>query len=541
MSQGKELSSSLWNALNKLRGSIEVTEYKNYLLPFMYYCYISRKIDALMVRELENDEITYDEAWNLKNDTGDYEYRDDLIEMQRDRFGVVIEPQYLAENINDNLAYRIPVEGWGAFTSEFNDAIDAFEEHCEESFRGTMRILDLDSERLGEDPDDAGKLLATLFTMGRQIANSIDLDNGQEILGDVYEQLMGYFASSAGKKGGEFFTPKEMSRLVAKLATHNMTNVKAISDPTCGSGSLLLQAAKEITDNGYSVGRLYGQEKVNVTSKLAKINMAIHEISAEDFEINCCDTLGTDKYPEDLYDVTVANPPYSVEWDNREYRYSDDRFAGYGALAPAKTADLAFVQHIVHHMADHGRAAILLPHGILFRGNSEGTIRKYLINTLNVVDAVIGLPANCFYGTNIAVCCLVLRRDRNGDSKNICFIDASKYYTSEKAKNRITDEDIDRIMQAYSNREDIPHFCSIVDIEKIAENDFNINIPLYVEAEKEVVEHDLGELFKEFSRLSHEEDKLKESINQQLESFGVQYRFEVNSTREVENGGQENE
>ena len=336
------------------------------------------------------------------------------------------------------------------------------------------------------------------------------------------------------KKGGEFFTPKEMSKLVAKLATHNMQHVKAISDPTCGSGSLLLQAAKEIRNNGFNFGDLYGQEKNNVTSKLAKINMAIHKVSTGDFEINCCDTLGEDIYPDAKYDVTVANPPYSVEWNNGEYRYNDDRFAGYGALAPAKTADLAFVQHIVHHMADHGRAAILLPHGVLFRGNAEGTIRKYLINTLNVVDAIIGLPANCFYGTNIAVCCLVLRRDRNGDSKNICFIDASKYFTAEKAKNRITDEDIDRIIDAYSKREDIPHFCSVVDIDKIAENDYNLNIPLYVEAEKDTVEYDLGELFKEFNRLSKEEDKLKTSINQQLESFGVPYRFEVNNDIKLE-------
>lgn len=540
MGNGTTLSSSLWSSLNKLRGSVEVTEYKNYILPFLYYCYISRKIQKVMSEELENDELTYQEAWSAKED-GQLVYRDELTELQMERFGVVIPPKYLASHIADECHENIPDFGYQYFVDLFNDAIDYFEDNCNDSFRGTMRVLDLTSDRLSDDPEEAGKLAATMFVQSYNIVNSLNMDNGQEVLGDVYEQLMGYFASSAGKKGGEFFTPKEMSRLVAKLATHNMQHVKAISDPTCGSGSLLIQAAKEITSKGYSVGRLYGQEKVSITSKLAKINMAIHEISAEDFEVNCCDTLGTDIYPDEMYDVTVANPPYSVEWNNSESRYGDDRFAGYGALAPAKTADLAFVQHIVHHMADHGRAAILLPHGILFRGNSEGTIRKYLINTLNVVDAVIGLPVNCFYGTNIAVCCLVLRRDRNGDSKNICFIDASKYFTAEKAKNRITDEDINRIMDAYSNREDIPHFCSVVDIDKIAENDFNLNIPLYVEAEKDTVEHDLGELFKEFSRLSQEEDKLKASINQQLESFGVQYRFEVSSAGEVEDGGQENE
>ena len=521
-----ELSSQIWSVLNKLRGSIEVTEYKNYILPFMYYSFMSRKIKAVIDKELENDGLTYEDAWDYIED-GEYIYRDTLVRLQRDRFGVVILPQYLTSRIAADCKEQVDTYGWAAFIDIFNEAVESFENNCNESFRGSMRILDMESNRLGDDPDEAGAILANMFVLSCRIANNIDLRNGKDILGDIYEQLMGYFASSAGKKGGEFFTPKEMSKLVAKLATYNMQHVKAISDPTCGSGSLLIQAAREIQNNGFEVGRLYGQEKVSVTSKLAKINMAIHEISAEDFEINCCDTLGTDRYANELYDVTVANPPYSVEWDNSDYRYEDDRFAGYGALTPAKTADLAFVQHIVHHMADHGRAAILLPHGILFRGNAEGKIRKHLIETLNVVDAVIGLPANCFYGTNIAVCCLVLRRDRNGDSKNICFIDASKYYTAEKAKNRITDEDIDRIIDAYSNRRDIPHFCSIVDIDKIAENDFNLNIPLYVEAEKEVTEHDLGELFKEFRRLSQEEDKLKVSINQQLESFGVQYRFEI--------------
>lgn len=535
MQTSQNISGSLWEALNKLRGSLEVTEYKNYLLPFLYYCYISKMIKETLDNELENDELTYEEAWDYTED-GEYTYRQDLIDFQLESFGVVIEPQYLADNINDTCGYRIQTldEGWAVFIDLFSEAITSFEENCNPSFRGTMGILDLNSARLGDDPDTAGYTAAYLFTMSRNIVNSLPSGTEADVLGDVYEQLMGYFASSAGKKGGEFFTPKEMSKLVAKLATHNMQHVKAISDPTCGSGSLLLQAAKEIRNNGFNFGDLYGQEKNNVTSKLAKINMAIHKVSTGDFEINCCDTLGEDLYPDAKYDVTVANPPYSVEWNNGERRYNDDRFAGYGALAPAKTADLAFVQHIVHHMADHGRAAILLPHGVLFRGNAEGTIRKYLINTLNVVDAIIGLPANCFYGTNIAVCCLVLRRDRNGDSKNICFIDASKYFTAEKAKNRITDEDIERIVNAYSNREDIPHFCSVVDIDKVAENDYNLNIPLYVEAEKDVVEHDLEGLFKEFSSLSAKENELKASINQQLESFGVPYRFEVNNDIKLE-------
>ena len=341
MQTSQNISGSLWEALNKLRGSLEVTEYKNYLLPFLYYCYISKMIKETLDNELENDELTYEEAWDYTED-GEYTYRQDLIDFQLESFGVVIEPQYLADNINDTCGYRIKTldEGWAVFIDLFSEAITSFEENCNPSFRGTMGILDLNSARLGDDPDTAGYTAAYLFTMSRNIVNSLPSGTEADVVGDVYEKLMGYFASSAGKKGGEFFTPKEMSKLVAKLATHDMQHVKAISDPTCGSGSLLLQAAKEIRNNGFNFGDLYGQEKNNVTSKLAKINMAIHKVSTGDFEINCCDTLGEDIYPDAKYDVTVANPPYSVEWNNGEYRYNDDRFAGYGALAPAKTATL---------------------------------------------------------------------------------------------------------------------------------------------------------------------------------------------------------
>ena len=518
-----DYAKQLWGMLNNLRGSMEVTEYKNYLFPFMYYCYISKKISELMTEELANDEMNYEEAWDAQDDEGNYEYREELANIQREYYGVVIEPQYIASEIQEYCRQNVNTYGCSIFTEKFKAAIESFEENCTPSFRGTMAILNLDNHMLGDDPDESGELLARLFMSSKGIAEA--LSNDSDALGDLYEQLMGLFASSAGKKGGEFFTPKEMSKLVAKLATYDIQNAKSISDPTCGSGSLLLQAAKEIEIKGGKVGYLYGQELNNMTSKLARMNMAVHQVNTEDFEIACCNTLGTDIKAEELYDVTVANPPYSVEWDNGEFRYDDDRFAGYGALAPAKTADLAFVQHIVSHMSDTGRAAILLPHGVLFRGNAEQKIRKTLIETYNIIDAVIGLPANCFYGTGIAVCCLVLRKDRNGDSKNICFIDASKYFTKEGNKNKITDEDINRILDAYTNRQDIDHFCSIVDVAKVAENDFNLNIPLYVEAEKEVDEHDLGELFKEVDRLESKERQLKASLNKQLESFGVEHRF----------------
>lgn len=322
-----------------------------------------------------------------------------------------------------------------------------------------------------------------------------------------------------------------MSKLVAKLATYGKKNAQSIYDPTCGSGSLLIKVKDEIynhiDENGRHghIGKIYGQEIELITSKQAKMNMSMYDIKVDDFDIKCCDTLGrVDSAGDNLFDIVVANPPYSVSWDNSN-RELEDRFAGYGAVAPAKTADLAFVQHIVAHMADGGRAAILLPHGVLFRGNAEKKIREVLIENHNIIDAIVGLPSDCFYGASIAVACIVLRKDRNGDSEDICFIDASRDFVRVGNKNQITDEHIEKIMSAYGDRKDIENYCSVVSLDKIRENDYNLNIPLYVEAPKDNTEHDLGELFKEYKKLEDKAEELKKSINEQLASFGIEEKF----------------
>lgn len=258
--------------------------------------------------------------------------------------------------------------------------------------------------------------------------------------------------------------------------------MKKVCDPTCGSGGLLLQVGQYA-----NVRKYYGQELTSSTYNLARMNMMLHGIRFQNFEIINVDTLEDDtKFGDLKFDVQVANPPYSAKWSANSKFLEDDRFSDYGKLAPKSKADFAFVQHMIYHMEKgDSRIAVLLPHGVLFRGAAEETIRKYIIDKLNYLDAVIGLPANCFHGTSIPVCCLVLKKERNGNSDNICFIDASQYYESGKNMNYITQEDIDRIVNAYVERKPIEKFCHIATMQEIKDNDYNLNIPRYVDTFEE--------------------------------------------------------
>lgn len=530
------VSSDLWKILNSIRCKMDVAQFRKYVMPFMFYSAANYKVEQLMKEELENDGLTYREAWNHKDeDTGEYDYREELREVQLENFGFVIEPDY-------SLMQIVPavLQGGESFIDLITEAVENFDENCDEKFRGTLSMLNFDDDMLGDDPDEINDLIFNKLFKPTYIAviNAMKIKEAEpgrheheDILGQFYMEIMSHFAEKGGKGGGEFFTPIFMSDLVAKLATYGVENAESIYDPTCGSGSLLIKAAHEIHDKvnaaGYpgEVGHYYGQDINLVNVKQAKMNMCMYDIKAGDFDIYCTDTLGrVDLMSDKTFDVIVANPPYSVSWDNTD-RQEDPRFSGYGAYAPAKTADLAFLQHIVYHMAEGGRAAVLLPRGVLFRGNAEKTIRQTLIDNHNCIDAIIELPSNCFYGASIPVVCIVLREDRNGDSEDICFIDASRYFKTAGGKNYITDEDIDRIMQAYAKRENIDHFCSIVSIDKIKENDYNLSIPLYVEAPKDETEHDLGELFQDYRNLEGKAEELKLSINEQLASFGIEQRF----------------
>lgn len=476
--QAKELSAKLWKTANDLRGTMEAYEFKSYILGLLFYKFLSDKTEKVMAEALELDGITYEEAWN------DPEYHEDIIGESLDKLGFVLEPRYLFSNV-------IKMIERNEFSIDYleeiiNSIVESTQgQDSEDDFEGLFDDMDLKSSKLGRAVSERSKAVAKVI----QTIDTIELDydaTDVDILGSAYVELISNFASTAGKKAGEFFTPTNMSKLVARLATVGLTDVKSCFDPACGSGSLLLQVGEFA-----NVRQYFGQELTAATYNLARMNMMLHGIDFNNFRIVNCNTITDDsELGEYKHQVQVANPPYAVKWDANPELLEDERFAQYGVLAPKSNEDLMFVEHMIAHMDDgDSRIACLLPHGILFRGGAEETIRKYMIEQQNVLDAVIGLPEKCFHSTGIAVCCLVFKKERNGNSDNICFIDASKHYSSEGKTNYLTEEDMDRIVNAYVERKDIDKFCHIASMDEISENGYNLNIPRYVdtfEAEEEV-------------------------------------------------------
>lgn len=513
--QKAELHSKLWEMANNLRGNMEAYEFKNYILGLIFYRYLSERTENYMKELLKDDGISYAEAWE------DEEYREGLKEESIDYLGYVIEPKYLFSHV-------IKLIETGEFDVEYMEKIinsisESTQGHdSQEDFEGLWEDMDLRASKLGKEVSHRSKLIAKILNT----INTIDfhLENMElDVLGDAYEYLIGMFAQTAGKKGGEFYTPVNMSKLVAKLATVGLSEARTVSDCACGSGGLLLQVGKYI-----KVGQYYGQELTSTTYNLARMNMLLHGIPYNNFEITNCDTLEDERYEDRKYIVQVANPPYSTNWSANSKFLDDERFSAYGKLAPKSTADFAFVQHMIYHMDSDGRIAVLLPHGVLFRGNAEETIRKYIVKDLNYLDAVIGLPANCFQGTSIPVCCLVLKRERNGNNDNICFIDASKYYTQGKAQNSISQEDIDRIVNAYTERKDIEKFCHIATMEEIEENDYNLNIPRYVDTFEPEPEVDLQEVANDIRKVQAEIKDIDNELKPFFDELGLDFPFGEN-------------
>lgn len=390
-------------------------------------------------------------------------------------------------------------------------------------FEGLFSDMQLDSTKLGHTVKDRSAVMSKIIASLDEINFSVE-DTKIDILGNAYEYLIGQFAATAGKKAGEFYTPSGPAELLCRLACLGLTDVKAAADPTCGSGSLLLRLKK------YANVRLYfGQELTSTTYNLARMNMILRGIPYTNFEIFNGDTLEHDYFEtarETKYRVQVANPPYSANWSADPRFMEDDRFAQYGKLAPKSKADFAFVQHMVYHMDEDGRAAVLLPHGVLFRGGSEETIRKYLIEKLNVLDAVIGLPANLFFGTGIPVCVLVLKAQREGNKDNILFIDASKDFEAGKNQNILRDCDIDKIVQAYEKRADVEKYAHVASMKEIEENAFNLNIPRYVDTFEKEPEIDIAEVSMNIRNLEKDIKQINSELKPYFKELGLDFPFE---------------
>ena len=514
--QKKQLQTQLWNIANELRGKMGADEFRDYILGFIFYKYLSEKIEQYADSILDTDGLKYTEI------TEDTPNAEEVIEAVRedavDKLGYFLKPTELFSRIaqagdsHENL-----IEELGRILTNIQNS--TIGHASEEDFESLFSELDLNSPRLGKTVTQRNELIAKVLLH----LNKIDFQLGDsqiDILGDAYEYLISQFASGAGKKAGEFYTPQEVSKVLARIVSNGKDRLKDVYDPTCGSGSLLLRVARYVDD----IGMFYGQEMNNTTYNLARMNMLLHDVNYDRFDIKQEDTLIHPQHTSRRFEAIVANPPFSAHWSADPNLLQDERFAGYGKLAPASKADYAFIQHMIYQLDENGTAAIVMPHGVLFRGGAEGAIRRYLIEEKNYLDTVIGLPANLFFGTSIPASILVFKKCRN-DVENVQFIDASKYFEKSKNQNRLREKDIDRIIETYARREGVEKYSHVAPLSEIAKNDFNLNISLYVDTleEEEVV--DLDAILEEVH--AHDTDilALDEQIKKYTEELGVEAPF----------------
>ena len=503
--QKKALEQQLWNIANELRGKMDADEFRDYILGFIFYKYLSEKIEDFANELLKEDDIKY--ASLDENNKDSEEYLEGIKEESIEQLGYFLKPNELFSamakkgNSDEN---NFILEDLTQVLRHIESSTMGHE--SEDDFEHLFEDLDLTSTKLGRTEEQKNTLISKVLAHLDKI--DFELKNhDRDVLGDAYEYLIAQFASGAGKKAGEFYTPQEVSKILAKIVTNKKTRLKSVYDPTCGSGSLLLRVAKEVED----VSNFYGQELNRTTYNLARMNMIMHDVHYRKFDIKQEDTLEHPQHINERFEAIVANPPFSAQWSANPLHMSDDRFSQYGKLAPKSKADFAFVQHMIHHLDDNGTMAIVLPHGVLFRGAAEGHIRKYLIEDRNYLDAVIGLPSNIFYGTSIPTCILVFKKCRE-DSENVLFIDASNHFEKAKNQNHLRSEDIEKIVSTYKNRITEDKYSYLASLEEIKENDYNLNIPRYVDTFEEEEPIDLDLVSKELKELEIDMKTTDETI-----------------------------
>ena len=501
------LETKLWAVADELRGNMDANEFKNYILGFIFYRYLSEKQEAYLNKELTEDKITFQEAFK------DDDLKEDLKEVSVEELGYFIEPQYLFNNIVEKCKINeFIINDLGKAFNQITNSSQGT--NSEDDFEGLFDDVVLDSAKLGNKEKDRNKKISDIILHLNDI--DFELDNDEvDILGDAYEYLISQFASDAGKKAGEFYTPQEVSKILAKIVTLHKDKIKNVYDPTCGSGSLLLRISKEAR-----VANFYGQELNTTTFNLARMNMILHGVKYGDFDIRQGDSLEDPQHKDLQFDAIVANPPFSAKWSADKSFMDDSRFSAYGKLAPKSKADYAFVQHMIYHLNESGTMGIVLPHGVLFRGAAEGKIREYLVGEKNYLDAVIGLPANLFYGTSIPTCILIFKKCRE-DDQDILFIDASKDFEKVKNQNKLRTEDIEKIINTYDKREEIEKYSHKATLEEIKENDFNLNIPRYVDTFEEEEPIDLDEVCDELDRIDAEMEKVDAEIKKYCEELSI--------------------
>ncbi len=532
------LEQQLWNIANTLRGKMNADEFRDYILGFIFYKYLSEKMNIFADGILKQNSIQFNkitdpkERYGKENDLGS-ELIEAIKEEALEKLGYFLSPGELFTEVakrgmGDN---EEDVDKFDESKTNFiledlqkiliNIQLSTMDSDSEEDFDNLFEDMDLNSTKLGKTPEARNAIIAKVLTYLGKIDFKLE-HTGLDVLGDAYEYLIGQFASGAGKKAGEFYTPQEVSKILAKIVTTGKQKLKSVYDPTCGSGSLLLRVAREVQD----VSNFYGQEMNHTTYNLARMNMILHGVHYRKFDIKQEDTLERPQHTGLQFEAIVANPPFSAQWSARPLFTSDDRFSQYGRLAPGSKADFAFVQHMIHHLAENGTMAIVLPHGALFRGGAEQHIRRYLIENKNFLDAVIGLPANIFYGTSIPTCIMVFKRCRE-NPHDILFIDASGsgHYEKVKTQNVLRNKDIDLIIGTYRNRTELPKYSKKSLLEEIAANDYNLNIPRYVDTFEAEESIDIEAIAQELKALETEMKDTNNAIAAFCEELGIETPF----------------
>ena len=509
----QKLRTQLWAVANNLRGNMSANEFMYFSLGFIFYKYLSEKIEKYANQALENDEITFKQLWESQEEEA-VELQDEVKKQCLENIGYFVEPQFLFTSIIDGINRKENI------LPQLERSLKRIEDstlgqESEEDFGGLFSDIDLASPKLGKTADDKNNLISSVLTALNGIDFGADEATQIDILGDAYEYMISQFAAGAGKKAGEFYTPQEVSRILAEIVTLGHARLRNVYDPTCGSGSLLIRAA-----NIGNAVEIFGQEKNPTTYNLARMNMLLHGIKFSNFKIENGDTLEADAFGERQFDAVVANPPFSAEWSAADKFNNDDRFSKAGRLAPRKTADYAFILHMIYHLNDGGTMACVAPHGVLFRGNAEGAIRRFLIENKNYVDAIIGLPANIFYGTSIPTCIIVMKKCRKEDD-NILFIDASKEFEKVKTQNKLREEHIRKIVETYRDRKEIEKYSHCATLQEIADNDYNLNIPRYVDTFEEEEPIDIKAVMTEIKELEAKRDDLDKEIEGYLRELGI--------------------
>jgi type I restriction enzyme M protein len=512
--QKKNLEQQLWNIANTLRGKMNADEFRDYILGFIFYKYLSEKMEIFANDILKQDKIKFREIEDTKKTS--QEYLEAIKEEALEKLGYFLKPSELFSEVakrgnGDTNAFIL--EDLQKILT--NIQLSTMGTASEEDFDNLFEDMDLNSTKLGKTPEARNEIIAKVLSHLDKIdfkLQSTELD----VLGDAYEYLIGQFASGAGKKAGEFYTPQEVSMVLAKIVTTGKSKLKSVYDPTCGSGSLLLRVAKEVKE----VSNFYGQEMNRTTYNLARMNMILHGVHYRKFDIKQEDTLERPQHIGKQFEAIVANPPFSAQWSANPIFMNDDRFSQYGRLAPNSKADFAFVQHMIHHLAENGTMAIVLPHGVLFRGGAEQHIRRYLIEDRNYLDAVIGLPANIFYGTSIPTCILVFKKCRENPD-DILFIDASQHFEKVKTQNVLREEHIEKIIETYRKRKEELKYSKRVMLKEVAENEYNLNIPRYVDTFEEEEEIDIHTVMATIKELETKRASLDKEIEVYLKELGL--------------------